>query len=77
MEKIIVTVAPSAAEKLKARTGDLVYVCDKRWWLGGLRSMHATLAVGKVEEGSIVIAHTAIKYGSLRQEEDVTLEKII
>ncbi|MDA0666807.1 MAG: sodium/solute symporter [Planctomycetota bacterium] len=28
---------------LAANEGDLVYVCDKRWWLGGLRSAHGKL----------------------------------
>ena len=24
--------------------GDLVYITDRRWWLGGLRSTHAIIA---------------------------------
>lgn len=28
---------------LAGDAGDLVYVCDKRWWLGGLRSAHAKI----------------------------------
>ena len=27
-------------DTLAAEPGDLLYVCDKRWWLGGLRSFH-------------------------------------
>ncbi len=77
LEKIIVSVPPAAAEQMKARTGDLVYVCDKRWWLGGLRSLHATLAVDASQDGVARLAPTAIKYGALRKGEDVSIEKII
>ena len=33
----------SLLEKLQAKPGDLVYLSDSRWWLGGLRSGHAVL----------------------------------
>ncbi len=38
------------AEAIAARPGDLVYITDSRWWLGGLYSAHAT--VDKVVESS-------------------------
>ena len=28
-------------ELMKANVGDLVYLCDNRGWLGGLKSIHA------------------------------------
>ena len=31
------------AEAIAARPGDLVYITDSRWWLGGLHSAHATV----------------------------------
>jgi len=34
----------SAMERLHAQPGDLVYVTDPRWYLGGLRSAHAVLS---------------------------------
>lgn len=33
----------SLAEALGAAAGDIVYVSDRRWWLGGLRSGHAVV----------------------------------
>ena len=39
----VVRLSPAASEALEAKPGDLVYVCDRRWWLGGLRSVHALL----------------------------------
>lgn len=38
------------AAELEAKPGDLVYVTDARWWLGGLRSAHAVL--GEIEDDS-------------------------
>ena len=38
-----VRISPKLAEKLQAQKNDLVYVSDKRWWLGGLRSGHAII----------------------------------
>lgn len=35
---------PAALEAMAARAGDLVYVCDRRWWFGGLRSVHVRVA---------------------------------
>lgn len=77
LDKIRIMVPPAEAERMKARDGDLVYVCDKRWWLGGLRSLHATLAVGDAAAGTVQIAPTAIAYGRLRTGEEVVIEKII
>lgn len=36
-----VRLSPKMAADLEAKAGDLVYVYDRRWWLGGLRSAHA------------------------------------
>lgn len=40
-----VSVSPEAAQKMKLNPGDLVYVGDQRWYLGGLRSGHFRLKV--------------------------------
>ncbi len=36
----MVCVSSAHMDTLAADPGDLLYVCDKRWWLGGLRSFH-------------------------------------
>jgi solute:Na+ symporter, SSS family len=47
--------SPEAMEMLSAKDGDVVYIADSRWWLGGLRSDHfkvkqkASLAASEVE----------------------------
>jgi len=44
---------------LAADEGDLVYICDRRWWLGGLRSAHAKLQ-GVHGLGETVVLSTEI-----------------
>ncbi len=34
-------VPQAALDTMAAGIGDIVYVCDRRWWFGGLRSVHA------------------------------------
>ena len=43
-------ISEGLSSALDAHEGDLLYISDKRWWLGGLRSAHAV--VGKVEKGA-------------------------
>jgi len=72
-----VTVSKPDAEVMKAKDGDLVYVADKRWWLGGLRSLHATLRVADADAGKIIIPKSEIKNARLIESEEVVVEKII
>ncbi len=46
----VVRLSSAVAEALEAAPGDLVYLSDRRWWLGGLRSAHAL--VGEPLEGT-------------------------
>ncbi len=39
-----VRISTALAEQLEAKSGDLLYVTDSRWWLGGLCSTHAVVA---------------------------------
>lgn len=54
----VVRLSHALAEALEARRGDLVYVTDRRWWTGGLRSAHAV--VGEIDAdgggGELVVA---------------------
>jgi len=45
-----VNISQSLSNELKAKEGDLIYVSDKRWWLGGLNSSH--LIVESIYEDS-------------------------
>jgi SSS family solute:Na+ symporter len=39
----LVNISTSLARKLEAHPGDLLYISDKRWWLGGLYSAHTVI----------------------------------
>ncbi len=73
----LVEVSADDADRMKAQEGDLLYVCDKRWWLGGLRSLHARLSIIDRDQGTIKIPKDYIDYGRLRIGEEVVVEKII
>ena len=52
----VVNMSPALAKALGASPGDLVYLSDTRWWLGGLRSVQAK--VGEIDsalEGEVVV----------------------
>lgn len=72
-----VLMGPDDAERMKAGDGDLVYVADKRWWLGGLRSLHAKLGVSDAAKGGIQIPSNQVAIARLRPGEEVVVEKII
>jgi SSS family solute:Na+ symporter len=42
-ERPLVRISRPLADSLDAAAGDLLYVTDSRWWLGGLRSTHAVV----------------------------------
>jgi hypothetical protein len=44
--------ATNQLETLAANPGDLLYVCDRRWWFGGLRSFHTK--AGEPVDGNVL-----------------------
>jgi SSS family solute:Na+ symporter len=50
-----ISVAPAVMEKLKAQEGDLLYLSDSRWYLGGLRSDHVKAASTHQEADDLII----------------------
>jgi len=42
-------------ETMKANVGDLVYLCDNRGWLGGLKSIHAVYGEPHNQDGIVLI----------------------
>ena len=51
----VVNLSRPAAEALNANCGDLVYVSDRRWWLGGLRSTHAVVGAISVDGDESIV----------------------
>lgn len=76
-ETPFVVVPPEEAARLAANPGDLVYVADRRWWLGGLRSLHARLEIADGAPGEIGIPSDHVGYARLRTGEQVVIEKIL
>ena len=50
-------------EITKSKKGDLVYIQDQRWWLGGLKSIHATFDEPHDEKGIVYINETQCDSG--------------
>ncbi|MBI2423911.1 MAG: sodium:solute symporter family protein [Candidatus Hydrogenedentes bacterium] len=71
-EAIVVNEAMCAA--MNAEQGDLVYVCDRRWWLGGLRSVHGRI-VSVRPDGPIRLSPGAMARAHFSEGDAVYVEK--
>ena len=49
--------------KLGAEVGDLVYLSDKRKWLGGLKSIHSKIGKPHNEDGKVYLSEDQIDHG--------------
>ncbi|MBN1947950.1 MAG: sodium:solute symporter family protein [Bradymonadales bacterium] len=72
-----VTMSAEDAGRMAAGDGDLVYVCDRRWWLGGLHSLHGKLQVADLPAGTIAVPANYIKVNRLDVGDQVVVEKIL
>lgn len=73
-----VALHPAVMARIAAEPGDLVYVSDSRWWLGGLRSVHATLR--EAHDGAedvIRISAADIEDGHLAHAPGLTVERVL
>lgn len=69
--------SPAVMKKLKAEPGDLIYLEDARWWLGGLRSKQFKAVEAHELEGDVVLVNSqAVEEAHLELERPVTLEKV-
>ena len=62
-------------EIMKANPGDLVYLCDKRGWLGGLKSIHATYEEPHDRDGIVIITNEQQQSGLFDQGRKLFGEK--
>lgn len=73
-----VRVGSSEQERLAADPGDILYVADRRWWLGGLRSTHARLDEVSTEAGELRLNPQTVEEAQLRVgEQIVVVSKVI
>lgn len=62
---------------MKAVDGDLIYIEDSRWWLGGLRSDHVkVMANNSLQDGEIGVSNETIRKAYMLEERGITCEKI-
>ena len=70
----IIRISRALAEQLEAKVDDLIYVSDKRAWLGGLRSTHAMVSeIDDSLEGESVVMGEAMWTLIVKGREDAVL----
>ncbi len=72
-----ISLSKHVMEQLKAEEGDIVYMADSRWYLGGLRSEH--VKAGPVHErgdDAVLVSDETFTEAYLLEGKTVTLEKI-
>ena len=70
-----IQVDASSLRGLAANEGDMVYLCDRRWWLGGLRSAHARLGKNFAERRLITMSPDIAAAGHFLEGRMITVEK--
>ena len=58
-----ITFSMSDMGKMKANVGDLIYLSDKRKWLGGLKSVHSVFGEPHDEDGQVYLTSDQIRQG--------------
>lgn len=71
-----VHVPQAALETLSADIDDLIYITDPRWWFGGLRSFHAKVTA-TTDSDTLLISQEAFDYAHFKQDQQVSVEKIM
>ena len=73
-----VSVSGKTAKLLEANVGDIVYLSDARWWLGGLRSVHAKISDIRDDcETNVLVAPSLVSEGRLLLARKHKIERII
>ena len=61
--------------RMMANTGDLVYLCDTRRWLGGLKSIHTVYGESHNEDGVVYINKVQLERGLFDKNTTLYAEK--
>lgn len=74
----VARLSPQQMQALSVSPGDLLYVADYRWWLGGLRSIH--LKAGEAHEqgeDSVVLCEEDCASSSLLLARPISVQKLL
>jgi len=71
----IVYFSKNDMNKMQADVGDLVYLCDARKWLGGLKSVHSIYGEPHSEDGVVYITNENLAQGQFIKNKPMTAEK--
>lgn len=74
-EEDTVNLSNKDIERMAAEVGDLVYLCDARGYLGGLKSVHSVIGEPHDEEGIVYINQEHIDTGIFVKGRPLTAEK--
>ena len=74
-EEDVINFSQKDMDLMAAEAGDLVYICDKRWYLGGLKSTHSVVGEPHTEDGIIYINQEHIDSGQFIKGKVLTAEK--
>ena len=61
--------------RMAAKQGDLVYLSDKRKWLGGLKSIHSVYGRPHQDDGIVYLDETQVEHGLFDDERPLIAEK--
>ena len=61
---------------LAANEGDLAYVCDRRWWFGGLRSVHTRIGAPTDQPGVVLVSPEAAATAHFADGDQVYVQKL-
>ncbi|MBL6975220.1 MAG: sodium/solute symporter [Deltaproteobacteria bacterium] len=76
-EEGAVRLSPADAETIAADPGDHLYLSDRRWWYGGLKSVHAILSGNGSEPGVIEVGEDLLKRGLLDPKNPIKVTKVL
>ena len=78
LKKDEIALSKNSITKLKADLQDIIYLSDKRWYLGGLRSAHFRLVKAHNKDDSLVLmSKNTLEHSYLLKESPVFAKKII
>ena len=72
-----IELSEGAMRRLKAQPGDIIYVADSRWWLGGMLSAHGpALEPRSGDDTHAVIGKEIFDNSGLKPDRPVRVEKL-